>query len=95
MPYNLDREFIKWFYEDEYPQFGSNRRAVFGRSAEQSIEVIDYWMREAYKAGAARAANETLCKLSEWSAGILEVDPYNAFECAGENLDFFYKDYIK
>jgi len=51
---NTDREFIKWFYEDEYPEMGSNRRQVYSMTANTTnINVIDYWMREAFKAGAA------------------------------------------
>jgi hypothetical protein len=50
---NIDREFIKWFYEEQYPELGSNRRQVFHMTAgTTNIDVIDYWMREAFKAGA-------------------------------------------
>jgi hypothetical protein len=50
---NIDREFIKWFYEEHYPEMGSNRRQCFGMADSTKIDVIDYWMREAFKAGAA------------------------------------------
>jgi hypothetical protein len=51
---NTDREFIKWFYEDVYPEQGSNRRQVYATTQNsQNINIIDYWMREAFKAGAA------------------------------------------
>lgn len=51
---NTDREFIKWFYEEQYPEQGSNRRQVYGMThGTDNINVIDYWMREAFKAGAA------------------------------------------
>ena len=51
---NIDREFIKWFYEEQYPEQGSNRRQVYGMTGNTTnINVIDYWMREAFKAGAA------------------------------------------
>jgi hypothetical protein len=53
---NTDREFIKWFYEEQYPELGSNRRQCFGMTAgTTNIDVIDYWMREAFKAGALAA----------------------------------------
>ena len=52
---NIDREFIKWFYEEPYPEQGSNRRQVY--STTQNINVIDYWMREAFRAGAQAATN--------------------------------------
>ena len=51
---NIDREFVKWFYEDTYPEQGSNRRQVYATTQNsQNINIIDYWMREAFKAGAA------------------------------------------
>lgn len=51
---NTDREFIKWFYEEAYPEQGSNRRQVYSTTQHsQNINIIDYWMREAFKAGAA------------------------------------------
>jgi hypothetical protein len=50
---NIDREFIKWFYEEQYPEQGSNRRQVYSTTQNsQNINIIDYWMREAFKAGA-------------------------------------------
>ena len=55
---NIDREFIKWFYEAEYPQQGSNRRQCYGTTAgTTNIDTIDYWMREAFKAGAKAATH--------------------------------------
>lgn len=53
---NIDREFIKWFYEEQYPEQGSNRRQCYGMTAgTTNIDTIDYWMREAFKAGAQAA----------------------------------------
>jgi hypothetical protein len=55
---NIDREFVKWFYEDAYPEQGSNRRQVYGMTTgTTNINTIDYWMREAFKAGAVAATN--------------------------------------
>ena len=55
---NIDREFVKWFYEDAYPEQGSNRRQVYGTTQNsQNINIIDYWVREAFKAGAQTASN--------------------------------------
>jgi len=55
---NIDREFIKWFYEEEYPEMGSNRRQCYGMTAgTTNIDTIDYWMREAFKAGAQAATH--------------------------------------
>jgi hypothetical protein len=53
---NTDREFIKWFYEEKYPELGSNRRQCYGMTVgTTNIDVIDYWMREAFRAGALAA----------------------------------------
>jgi hypothetical protein len=55
---NIDREFIKWFYEEQYPEMGSNRRQCYGMTAgTTNIDTIDYWMREAFKAGAEAATH--------------------------------------
>jgi len=63
---NIDREFVKWFYEEHYPEQGSNRRQVYGTTANTTnINVIDYWMREAFKAGAQAAANNYEVKALE------------------------------
>ena len=53
---NTDREFIKWFYEEHYPEQGSNRRQCFGMADSTKIDVIDYWMREAFRAGVQSVA---------------------------------------
>jgi hypothetical protein len=55
---NIDREFVKWFYEEHYPEQGSNRRQCYGMTAgTTNINTIDYWMREAFKAGAQAATH--------------------------------------
>ena len=59
---NIDREFIKWFYEEQYPEQGSNRRQVYSTTQHsQNINIIDYWMRQAFKAGAL-AAQQSDCQ---------------------------------
>jgi hypothetical protein len=67
---NIDREFIKWFYEEQYPEMGSNRRQCYGTTAgTTNIDVIDYWMREAFRAGAkAVNAEYELATLQELEA---------------------------
>lgn len=53
---NIDREFIIWFYEEKYPELGSNRRQCYGMTAgTTNVDVIDYWMRAAFRAGAEAA----------------------------------------
>jgi hypothetical protein len=95
--YNLDREFIKWFYEEPYPQEGSNRCTVALTSTNMSVDVLDNFMRLAYKQGARSVSNETRCILSDWACSVegLEpelITPSEVFDRAEENLDYYYKD---
>jgi hypothetical protein len=94
--YNLDREFIKWFYEEPYPDELNNRAGVMARIPMLSVEQRDYFMRAAFKQGAKSMAGETLCILGDWSAACAGLDPElvapdEVFECAQENLDAYYK----
>jgi hypothetical protein len=94
--YTLDREFIRWFYEDGYPDQLSNRATVMRRTPELSVEQRDYWMREAYKAGARSMAGETLCVLGDWAAAVEGLDPElvtpaEIFDRAQENLESYYQ----
>jgi len=95
-PYNLDREFIKWFYEEPYPQEGSNRCMVAMRSFNTDVDVLDNFMRQAYKMGARSISNETRCILSDWACAVEGLDPEltspaEVFDRAELNLDGYYK----
>jgi hypothetical protein len=95
-PYNLNREFIKWFYEDAYPHDLSNRAMVAKAATNADIDTIDYFMRQAFKSGAQKMANETLCVLGDWACAAegLEpelITPSEVFDTAEENLDYYYK----
>jgi len=94
--YNLDREFIKWFYEEPYPDVGSNRAMISMRSFNTDIDVLDFWMRQAYKQGARSMANETRCVLSDWACAVEGLDPElttpsEVFDRAEVNLEYHYK----
>jgi len=94
--YNLDREFIKWFYEEPYPDMGSNRAMIAMRSFNTDIDVLDFWMRQAYAQGARSMANETRCVLSDWAGAAEGLDPElftpsEVFYRAELNLENFYK----
>lgn len=91
--FNLDREFIKWFYEDEYPDLGSNRAQVQqnGMFPISGVDVRDYWMRQAYKAGARAMAQESLDVLADWACAVegLEpemLEPCDVYDRARESL---------
>ena len=90
--FNLDREFIKWFYEDAYPEFGSNRAQSQSMGMPiASIDVRDYWMRLAYKAGAETMWNELNDTLAQYACAVEGLDPEmvtpaEVFDRARENL---------
>lgn len=95
--FNLDREFIKWFYEEGYPDVGSNRSTVMDspQSIPTAVSWKDYWMREAFKQGAQAMANETRCVLNDWAAAASGLDPElvapdEVFDRAEENLQYYY-----
>lgn len=89
---NLDREFIRWFYEEQYPELGSNRAQAQAMGMEGiSVDVRDYWMREAYKQGARAMAQDVLDTLADYACAVegLEpemVTPAEIFDRARENL---------
>jgi hypothetical protein len=92
--FNLDREFIKWFYEEQYPEHGSNRSQVQAMG-QATVDTRDYWMRLAYKQGALAMANETRCVLMEYAAACSGLDPElicpdEVFDRAEYNLKAFY-----
>jgi hypothetical protein len=95
--FNLDREFVYWFYENEYPQLGSNRAAVMQHAEPLNVMERDYWMRQAYKAGAKVVATETICVLGAWAAGCAGLDPElvcpdEVYDRAQENLFLYYDE---
>lgn len=74
--FNLDREFIKWFYEEPYPEMGSNRAQSQAMGMPiAGIDVRDYWMRQAFKAGARAMAQETLDVLADWACAVEGLEP--------------------
>jgi len=90
---NLDREFIKWFYEEPYPEVGSNRSAVQGHSFNltPNVETRDYWMRQAFKQGAQAMWDDINYTLLAYATAVEGLDPEmvepcEIFDRARENL---------
>lgn len=88
---NINREFIKWFYEDEYPEFGSNRAQAQSMGMIAPINTRDYWMREAYKAGARMMAQDMLDTLAHYACAVEGLNPElltpaEVYDRARENL---------
>ncbi len=90
-PINLDREFIRWFYEEPYPEVGSNRCQYQANNSAINVDVRDYWMRLAYKAGARQMAQDLLDTLADYACACEglepeQMTPSEAFDRARENL---------
>ena len=94
--FNLPKAFIKWYTGEAYPDLGSTRKLhfeLFGRDTETNR---DYWMQEAFKAGAQAMANETRCILSDYSAACAGLEPEfmeleEIYERAENSLTAYYE----
>ena len=91
--FNLDREFVKWYYEDVYPEQGSNRSQCHGAGFNFNPDVAmrDYWMRDAYKQGARAMWDEVNHTLLAYACAVEGLDPEmvtpaEVFDRARENL---------
>ena len=99
--FNLDREFIKWFYEDEYPELGSNRaQAQLIGMATTNIDVRDYWMRQAYKAGAESMWDEVNLTLATYACTVEGLDPElltpaEVYDRAREGLHYYVNEQLE
>ena len=90
-PFNLDREFILWFFEETYPEMGSNRCQVFGYGNANNKENRDYWMRQAFEAGAKAMWEDVNYTLLQYACAVegLEpelVEPCEVYDRARESL---------
>lgn len=91
--FSLDREFIRWFYEEPYPEEGKNRSGTqeYSYGLTPNVETRDYWMRQAYKAGASAMAQDILNALMDWATAVEGLDPEmftpaEVYDRARENL---------
>jgi hypothetical protein len=89
--FTLDREFIKWFFEQPYPELGSNRATVFGYGNANNKENRDYWMQQAFNAGAKAMWNDINETLLDYACAVEGLDPEmlepsEVYDRARENL---------
>ena len=89
--FNLDREFIKWFYEDNYTENQRNRWSVMSGTYNTRIDWTDYWMRLSFKAGAEAMWQDINGALLDWACAVegLEpelLEPCEVYDRARENL---------
>lgn len=99
---NLDREFIKWFYEDQYPDVGSNRSTVMDhpQNIPTAVSWKDYWMREAFKQGAKAMWQDLDYTLATYACTVEGLDPYmlepcEIFDRARENLHYYVNEQLR
>jgi hypothetical protein len=91
LPFNLDREFIRWYYEESYPEMGSNRSQVHGSAINSDVLMRDYWVRDAFTHGAQTMWNEINHTLAQYACATEGLDPElltpaEVFDRARENL---------
>lgn len=89
--YNINREFIRWFFEDHYPERGSNRAQVFSSGNPQNRENRDYWMRQAFVAGAVSMWQDLDYTLLQYATAVEGcepemLEPCEVYDRARENL---------
>ena len=89
--FNLKREFIKWFFEEKYPEQGSNRAQVYMYGNPGNRENRDYWMQQAFEAGAQAMWADIDHTLLQYACAVEGCDPEmlepcEVFDRARENL---------
>lgn len=99
---NLDREFIRWYYEEQYPEQGSNRSMCHGSAFNFNPDVTmrDYWMRQAFKQGAEAMWNDVNGALLDWACAVEGLDPEllepcEVYDRARHNLHFYVHEQLE
>lgn len=94
--FTLHKAFTKWYTGDSFPDLGSTRKVHFELYGKDKEQNRDYWMQEAFKAGAQAMANETRCILGDYAAQCSGLDPElicpdEVFDRAEHNLKYYYE----
>jgi hypothetical protein len=98
--YNLQREFNHWFFDETYPEMGGNRAQVYMYGNPGNRENRDYWMSEAFKAGAESMWNEVNHTLLQYACAVEGCDPYMVEPCeiydsARESLHYYVNQQLR
>ena len=95
-PLNLDREFIKWFYEEPYPDLNSNRSMVMDnpQNIPTAVSWKDYWMRQSFSRGAQAMWDDINYTLAAYACSVegLEpemLEPCEVFDRTRESLHYY------
>lgn len=101
-PFNLDREFIKWYYEEQYPEMGSNRSQCHGSAFNfnPDVSVRDYWMREAFKTGAKAMWDDINYTLGAYACAVEGcnpelVEPCEVYDRARASLHYYVTEQLE
>ena len=92
--FNLNREFNQWFFDEQYPEMGSNRAQVYAYGNPANKDNRDYWMRQAFEAGAKAMWSDIDHTLLEYATAVEGcepelVEPCEIFDRARENLHLY------
>ena len=91
--YNITREFNRWFFDEQYPEMGSNRAQVYMTGNPGNKSNRDYWMRQAFVAGANSMFKEIDTCFLSWACAAEGLDPemlepYEVYDRARQNLHY-------
>jgi hypothetical protein len=98
--FNLDREFIHWFYDESYPLEGQTRCKVLINTLQSNpvgIDWLEYWLFKAFQQGAKTMFEEidsTLLEFATHCEGLNPelLEPCEVFDRSRENLhSYVYK----
>jgi hypothetical protein len=89
--YNITRQFNQWFFDEQYPELGSNRAQVYMTGNPGNKSNRDYWMRQAFVAGANSMLQEIDACFLDWACAVEGLDPElitpsEVYDRARENL---------
>lgn len=98
--FNLNREFIKWFFEETYPEMGNNRAQVYMYGNPGNKENRDYWMQQAFTAGAQSMWSEIDYSLLQYACAVegLEpelLEPCEVYDRARNSLHFYIHEQLR
>lgn len=98
--FNLDREFNRWFFDEQYPEMGSNRAQVYGYGNPQNSDNRDYWMKQAYRQGAQAMFSEIDNIFLDWACAVegLEpelLEPCEVYDRARASLHYYVNEQLR
>jgi len=98
--FNLDRQFNQWFFDEQYPEMGSNRAQVYMYGNPQNSSNRDYWMKQAFRQGAQAMFLEIDNLLLDWACAVEGLDPEliepsEVYDRARQNLHSYIHEQLR